>query len=1041
MTPKNINLSLITLILSICLPLSSASAVSSELLKLSDKFISSNNQSEIKRLKQRIDKFRDDPHEVIKALYNRNEAIIKPGIYKFKKFKTDKFAEKYKNDFLFYYLPKLKDGEKPAGLIISMHGGDEKTTSDQAKGAWSKLTGRKTVLSRALMNSGMIVVMPTAPIEKTNRRWAVAGVDEYLNSIILEFQSQYKFDPNRVYLMGNSMGGDGAYHNVQISPDRYAAVMGISGCCYLSYWPVISGTPFWIVHGKFDANPKTRAMRWTDVSFARQTHRLLNHYQINNEYREYPGGHGGGWKEKAYFINKMKSTVRDPYFSKVTLVTPLANRKSQLVPVKHNRWLSVRKVEKDGELLYDILKSRGVGLPKTPADWKNWKLTAEKEYLPGAIIEAENEGRNTIVIRTNNILKFEVWLHPRMVDFSKPVRIFVNDKLVFNKKVSQSISTALLSFKRKNDWGLIYTARVMLDKKMWEVKPSRDFKAVDEKASQYRTHKIDPYIEKMPASINESFFANPTNEKLKGLVRYLIKGTRNPYQKVKRIHDWITDNLAYNTDGFKGLGERTSRRDLHAFLVKKKTTCGGFARLFKTMALMADVEAVYIAAWVKSYALKKSGRAGDHVWCAVKISGKWHIIDVSSDSRISFHHGKFSSKKPYDDKGLFTKPEIKLLRGIPKKEKYQFIKSPITYDEFMKSPRFLYSLYEFNINFITPIKKLITVKREDREGDKLQSLVDLITIKKESLKIALTCPENVLITAELRDSARKKYTFNAVAYEDGTKVIAEFSPPEPGLYVARIRGKFRNRPGYGKTIYKFYIKSTRKGKTFSTRGSGLYQLPLFYDCKLKIIDSDLDGEKGYYMIDVAFPEDVSVVSFLRDKNKKTISKGLITSSYQGHKRFYYKKQNLNNYFITLFAKRKSEKNKKHNKAALVKLGRKKGGLSSFPPLNCFIFKKRFVENNFKAVKVNVSRPNMDDGYNVKIQSPADYTMHAVVRNKNNKTCKGAVKYSISDEENNIYTFHIKVPGRDRYMARFYMKYYDGKKKVTRMIGYFYFSGR
>ena len=55
--------------------------------------------------------------------------------------------------------------------------------------------------------------------------------------------ARYNIDPNRVFLTGQSMGGWGGYHHVQVQPDRFAAVLTSAGAWRSAYWPVIRGTP------------------------------------------------------------------------------------------------------------------------------------------------------------------------------------------------------------------------------------------------------------------------------------------------------------------------------------------------------------------------------------------------------------------------------------------------------------------------------------------------------------------------------------------------------------------------------------------------------------------------------------------------------------------------------------------------------------------------------------------------------------------------------------------------------------------------------
>ena len=56
-----------------------------------------------------------------------------------------------------------------------------------------------------------------------------AGTEEYLADVIEEVGSRYAIDPNRIFVMGYSMGGYGAYHIAQTQPDRYAGIIAVSG--------------------------------------------------------------------------------------------------------------------------------------------------------------------------------------------------------------------------------------------------------------------------------------------------------------------------------------------------------------------------------------------------------------------------------------------------------------------------------------------------------------------------------------------------------------------------------------------------------------------------------------------------------------------------------------------------------------------------------------------------------------------------------------------------------------------------------------------
>ena len=81
----------------------------------------------------------------------------------------------------------------------------------------------------------------------------------------------------------------------------------------------------------------------------------------------------------------------------------------------------------------------------------------------------------------------------------------------------------------------------------------------DKTAQQYRTGKIDPRISAVPADLQKNVFTDPKTN-LPRLTAFLVKEASSDYLKAKRIHDWITDNFAYDMDLFYGLSNDGSRQ-------------------------------------------------------------------------------------------------------------------------------------------------------------------------------------------------------------------------------------------------------------------------------------------------------------------------------------------------------------------------------------------------------------------------------------------------------------------------------------------------
>jgi hypothetical protein len=80
----------------------------------------------------------------------------------------------------------------------------------------------------------------------------------------------------------------------------------------------------------------------------------------------------------------------------------------------------------------------------------------------GAAIDAINREGNRIFVTTTNVARFTVWLDPKMVDVTKPVTIVVIGKTLFYDAVHPDFATALDSYERRFDWGLVYPIKISL---------------------------------------------------------------------------------------------------------------------------------------------------------------------------------------------------------------------------------------------------------------------------------------------------------------------------------------------------------------------------------------------------------------------------------------------------------------------------------------------------------------------------------------------------------------------------------------------------
>ena len=170
--------------------------------------------------------------------------------------------------------------------------------------------------------------------------------DEYLADVIQESKSRFNIDPDRVFLVGHSMGGFGAYHHIQRQPDRFAGVVVNAGSWELGHWPTIRGTRLCIVQGVHDAQCDSR-WHYTDIEYARWTKKLLSRQKHDFVYNEHDGEHSmhSGRKYLASFFETTRALRRNPYHPHVVLASPVGFTRWYCFPVQHNRWLTLDEAD------------------------------------------------------------------------------------------------------------------------------------------------------------------------------------------------------------------------------------------------------------------------------------------------------------------------------------------------------------------------------------------------------------------------------------------------------------------------------------------------------------------------------------------------------------------------------------------------------------------------------------------------------------------------------------------------------------------------
>ena len=180
------------------------------------------------------------------------------------------------------------------------------------------------------------------------------------------------------------------------------------------------------------------------------------------------------------------------------------------------------------------------------------------------------------------------------------------------------------------------------------------------------------------------------------LVEYLIEPTDNDLEKVRVIYRWITDNIEYDTEAFFN-GTQTEK-SAGSVLTEGKAVCNGYSKTFEYLAKFAQLEVVSISGYGKGYGYKQGDSVDtmNHDWNAVKIDGKWYLLDTTWASGATRPNRIWN--KRLDDSYFLTPPAIMALSHLPIDDQWQLLESPISKEDFQKFPDIKPTLFELGFD-------------------------------------------------------------------------------------------------------------------------------------------------------------------------------------------------------------------------------------------------------------------------------------------------------------------------------------------------------
>jgi hypothetical protein len=354
---------------------------------------------------------RKDAAEARELLWKAHAAIVKKereGEIKDRVLKEKDLA------MPFFFTPF---GEKPKGgrsLWISLHGGG---------GAPAKVNDQQYENQKKLykVEEG-IYLAPRAPTNTWNL-WHEAHIDRLFTRLIEDLIVLEDVNPDRVYVLGYSAGGDGVYQVGPRMADSWAAAAMMAGHPNGVSLLSLRNVPFALQVGGNDA--------------AYNRNKVGKEYgeQLEKLHQEDPKGYEHFVRIREGMGHWMKSEDKEalPWMAKFS---------RNPVPEKV------------------VWKQTG-----TPHDRSYWLAVPEKEAQNDSLVIAERKGQTVEVLSSEKVKKLIVRFDDRMADLDQPVKVTQGGKERFSGTVERTVATMVRTLVGRGDPKLIFDGEVTVELK------------------------------------------------------------------------------------------------------------------------------------------------------------------------------------------------------------------------------------------------------------------------------------------------------------------------------------------------------------------------------------------------------------------------------------------------------------------------------------------------------------------------------------------------------------------------------------------------
>lgn len=201
----------------------------------------------------------------------------------------------------------------------------------------------------------------------------------------------------------------------------------------------------------------------------------------------------------------------------------------------------------------------------------------------------------------------------------------------------------------------------------------------------------------------------PTSEtSIQAVARYITDREPDPVQRVKALHDYVADRVAYDVPAYNALlgGSRDlPPQDAQSVFERRTAVCAGSAALLAELGRSVGIEIVVVVGDARGSDGLFDGVG--HAWNAINLDGRWYLADPTWDAG---HVNGDTFTKEYETSYFMAPPEVFVASHMPEDPKWQLLPTPLSQGDFIRQPHLRPSFAALGLRLLEPTRAQVEVR-------------------------------------------------------------------------------------------------------------------------------------------------------------------------------------------------------------------------------------------------------------------------------------------------------------------------------------------